>query len=98
MEKLDRLNLNGNVNINFNKWIQSTSIVQRIHSNNPYQDDSFSGVDHTLINLPPTFDVRKGYLPDGSPVFLSTGNNPHGALQWQPANEFNNASAHSDVA
>jgi outer membrane receptor protein involved in Fe transport len=89
MEKLDRLNLSGNVNIHFNKWIQSTSIVQRIRSNNPYQDDSYSGVDHTLINLPPTFDVRTGYLPDGTPVFLSTGNNPQPSLQWQTSNEFN---------
>jgi outer membrane receptor protein involved in Fe transport len=89
MEKLDRLNLNGNVNIKFNKWIQSTSSVQRIRSNNPYQDDSYSGVDHLLIDLPPTFDIRQGYLPDGTPVFLSSSNNPQPSVQWQTANQFN---------
>jgi len=88
-EKLDRLNLNGNITINLTKWLTSQTSISRIRSNNPYQDDSFSGVDHTLINMPPTFDVRQGYLPDGTPVFLSGGTNPQPSLQWQTSNEYN---------
>jgi TonB-dependent SusC/RagA subfamily outer membrane receptor len=71
-EKLGRLNLNANVNINLTKWLSTTANVQRIRSNNPYQDDSFSGIDKTLIDMPSTFDVRRGYLPDGTPVFLTS--------------------------
>ena len=52
-------NLNGNVAINLTKWMTAEASVQRIRSNNPYQDDSFSGVDHTLINLPPTSAYNK---------------------------------------
>lgn len=88
-EKLQRLNLNANINMQLSKWLQSTTSIERIRSSNPYADDSFSGIDHTLINLPPTFDVRQGYMPDGTPVFLSGGNNPQPSLQWQIANEYN---------
>ena len=89
-EKLDRLNLNGNITINLTKWLVSNTSIQRIRSNNPYQDDSFSGVDHTLINIPGNWDVRRGYMPDGTPVFLSSStSNPQPSLQWQTANEFN---------
>ena len=86
-EKLDRLNLNGNITINLTKWLTSQTSISRIRSNNPYQDDSFSGVDHTLIDMPPTFDMRQGYQPDGTPVFLTSGLQP--SLQWQTANQFN---------
>ncbi len=88
-EKLDRLNFNGGITINLTKWLTSDTRITKIRSNNPYQDDSFSGVDHTLINMPPTFDVRTGYLPDGTPVFLSGGTNPQPSLQWQTTNEYN---------
>ena len=71
-EKLNRLNLNGNVNMPLSRWLQSTTSVQRIRSNNPYQDDSFSGIDHTLINMPPTLEHHgMVIMPDGTPVFLS---------------------------
>src|SRR5207247_10962639 len=72
-EKLQRLNLNANINIRLGTWLQSTTSIERIRSSNPYSDDSFSGIDHTLINMPPTFNVRQGYMPDGTPVFLSSG-------------------------
>src|SRR5262249_27345242 len=61
--------------------------IERVRSNNPYQDDSFSGVDKTLIDMPATFDMRQGYMPDGTPVFLTSGLQP--SLQWQTANQFN---------
>jgi TonB-linked SusC/RagA family outer membrane protein len=86
-EKLNRMNLNANVAINLSKWLQSTTSVQRIRSNNPYQDDSFSGVDKTLIDMPATFDMRGGYQPDGTPTFLTSGLTP--SLQWQIANQYN---------
>jgi TonB-linked SusC/RagA family outer membrane protein len=88
-EKLGRFNLNGNINLRLNKWLELTTSIQRIRSNNPYQDDSFSGIDKTLIDMPATFDVRRGYMPDGTPVFLTSGNNPQPSLQWQIANQFN---------
>jgi TonB-linked SusC/RagA family outer membrane protein len=88
-EKLSRLNLNANINMRLTKALQSTTSIQKIRSSNPYSDDSFSGIDHTLINMPPTFDVRRGYMPDGTPVFLTSGTNPQPSLQWQIANEYN---------
>ena len=88
-EKLTRLNLNANISVRLSKWLQSITSLQKVQSSNPYSDDSFSGIDHTLINMPPTFDVRQGYMPDGTPVFLSSGNNPQPSLQWQVANEYN---------
>ena len=88
-EQLGRLNLNANINMRLSKWLQSTTSIQKIRSNNPYSDDSFSGIDHTLINMPATFDVRQGYMPDGTPVFLTSGTNGQPSLQWQTANEFN---------
>jgi len=88
-EKLDRLNLNANIFMQLTKALVSTTSIQKIRSSNPYSDDSFSGIDHTLINMPPTFDVRQGYMPDGTPVFLTSGSNPQPSLQWQTANEYN---------
>src|SRR5215831_12270094 len=86
-EKLMRMNLNANINLQLTKWLSSTTNVQRMRSNNPYQDDSFSGIDKTLIDMPATFDMRQGYMPDGTPVFLTSGQQP--SLQWQIANQFN---------
>jgi len=63
--------------------------LTKVQSSNPYSDDSFSGIDHTLINLPPNWDIRQGYMPDGTPVFLSSSTNPQPSLQWQIANEYN---------
>ena len=86
VEKLDRLNLNGNVNLTLNKRLTSTTSIQRIRSKNPYSDDSYSGIDHTLINLPPTTDIRRGYNPDGTPIMLG---NSQPSVQWQLDNEYN---------
>jgi TonB-linked SusC/RagA family outer membrane protein len=86
-EKLGRLDLSANINMRLTNWLQSTTTIQRVRSNNYYQDDSFSGVDKTLIDMPATFDMRQGYMPDGTPVFLTSGLQP--SLQWQTANQFN---------
>jgi TonB-dependent SusC/RagA subfamily outer membrane receptor len=88
-EKLGRLNLSANINMQLSKWLTSTTSIQKVRSNNPYTDDSFSGIDKTLIDMPATFDVRQGYLPDGTPVFLTSGTNPLPSLQWQIANQYN---------
>ena len=84
--ELNRLNLNANMNIRLSNWLSSTTSIQRIRSNNPYTDDSFNGLDHTLINMPPSTDVRRGWLPDGSPLMFGT-NSPHFA--WLAENEYN---------
>src|SRR6185503_10273233 len=84
--KLDRLNLNANIFLTLSEWLTSTTSIQRIRSNNPYSDDSFNGLDHALIDMPPTTDVRQAWMPDGSPVMFGT-NNPH--FQWLAENEYN---------
>lgn len=85
--KLDRLNLNTNINFNLSDRLTSTTSIQRVRSRNPYGDDSFDGLDRTLINMPPSTDVRQAWLPDGSPVMFG-GNNPH--FEWLAQNQFNN--------
>src|SRR5262245_29885773 len=59
--KLTRLNLNANININLSRWLKSTTGVQRVRTSNPYSDDSFNGLDHSLIDMPPTTDIRDGW-------------------------------------
>lgn len=88
-ESLSRLNLNANISLQLSKWLTSTTSVQKIRSNNPYQDDSYSGIDKTLIDMPATFDVRTGYQANGTPVFLTSGTNGLPSLQWLTENQFN---------
>lgn len=84
--KLDRLNLNTNIDFTLSDRLTSNTSIQRSRSRNPYGDDSFSGLDHTLINMPPSTDARQAWLPDGSPVMFGT-NSPHFA--WIAQNESN---------
>ena len=95
VEQLKRLNLNANVTLTWSKWLTSTTSIQRIRSNNPYADDSFNGIDHALINLPPTTDSRRGYMPDGTPVMLGTS---QPSIQWQLDNEFNTETTNRWIA
>jgi TonB-linked SusC/RagA family outer membrane protein len=81
----DKLNLNTNITLSLSDRLRSTTSVQRSRVRNPYSDDSFSGIDHQLINLPPSTDVRQARMPDGSPVMFGT-NSPH--FQWLAENEF----------
>jgi TonB-linked SusC/RagA family outer membrane protein len=82
----DQLSLNTNITLNLNDRLRSTSSIQRTRTQNPYSDDSFNGIDHQLINMPPTTDVRTAWMPDGSPLMFGT-NSPH--FQWLSENEFN---------
>ena len=84
--ELQRMNLNANMTLQLSSRLASTTSIQRIRSDNPYQDESFDGVEKQLIDMPPTTDIRQGYMPDGSPVFLGT-NNPH--FDWVAENQFN---------
>ncbi len=84
--KLNRLNLNANINLRLSNWLSSTTTVSRIRSNNPYSDDSFSGLDHAIIDIPPSTDVRQSYMPDGSPVMFSA-TLPH--FDWLAKNDYN---------
>ena len=95
VEQLNRLNLNANVNLTWSKWLTSTTSIQRIRSNNPYSDDSFNGVDHALINVPPTTDIRRGYMPDGSPIMLG---NTQPSVQWVLDNEHNTETTNRWIA
>ncbi|HET7738338.1 MAG TPA: TonB-dependent receptor plug domain-containing protein, partial [Tepidiformaceae bacterium] len=82
----DQLNLNTNITLNLSDRLRSTSSIQRSRTRNPYSDDSFDGLDHQLINMPPTTDVRQAWMPDGSPVMFGS-NSPH--FQWLADNQFN---------
>jgi TonB-linked SusC/RagA family outer membrane protein len=84
--ELKRMNLNANMTLALSSRLQSMTSIQRIRSDNPYQDESFDGVEKQLVDMPPTTDIRQGYMPDGSPVFLGT-NNPH--FDWVAENQFN---------
>lgn len=95
VEQLKRVNLNANVTLTWSKWLTSTTSIQRIRSNNPYSDDSFNGIDHALINLPPTTDSRRGYMPDGTPVMLGTS---QPSIQWLLDNEFNTETTNRWIA
>jgi TonB-dependent SusC/RagA subfamily outer membrane receptor len=95
VEKLDRLNMNGNVSFSLGNRLMSTTSIQRIRSENPYSDQAYDGVDHALINLPPTTDARTGYMPDGSPVMLGTSSP---SIQWLIDNEYNTETTNRGVA
>ena len=82
----DQLSLNTNITLNLSDRFTSTSSIQRTRTQNPYGNDSFDGLDHQLINLPPSTDVRQAWLADGSPLMFGT-NSPH--FQWLAENEFN---------
>lgn len=78
--------MNANILLNLSSRLTSTTSIQRIRSSNPYADDSFNGLDKTLIDTPPTTDVRQAWMPDGSPVMFGS-NSPHYA--WLAKNEYN---------
>jgi TonB-linked SusC/RagA family outer membrane protein len=84
--KLNRLNINANLNLKLSRWLTSTTGIQRIRSSNPYSNDSFDGLDHSLIDTPPSTDIRTAWMPDGSPVMFGA-TTPHYA--WVAQNEYN---------
>ncbi|HKS06821.1 MAG TPA: SusC/RagA family TonB-linked outer membrane protein [Gemmatimonadaceae bacterium] len=86
MAALDRLTLSGNVSFKWNDWLTSTTSLQRIRVDNPFLNDSFDGLDHDLIDTPPSTDTRQAWMPDGSPVMYG-GNEPH--YMWSALNEYN---------
>jgi TonB-linked SusC/RagA family outer membrane protein len=86
MARLDRLNLNANIGLEFAKWLKSNTGIQRVHTDNPFSDDSFSGLDKQMIEIPPTTDIRDAWNADGTPRFI-TGTSPH--FQWLAENETN---------
>jgi TonB-linked SusC/RagA family outer membrane protein len=83
--KLQRLNLSANVNLRFSDYLDSNTSVQRIATDNPWPAESWNGIHHTLLNVPPNVDISQGYLEDGSPVMWGT-NTPHPA--WIVDNEY----------
>jgi TonB-linked SusC/RagA family outer membrane protein len=84
--KLERLNLNANINLRLSNWLNSATSIQRIRTDNPFTDDSFNGLTRALINLPPTRDIRTAWNEDGTPVMWGS-NSPH--YQWLALNEYN---------
>ena len=83
--KLERLNLSANVNLRFSDFLSSNTSVQRIATHNPWPIDSWNGIHHTLLHVPPNVDISDGYLADGTPVLWGT-NSPHPA--WVVDNEY----------
>jgi len=82
----DKLGLNTNITLNLSDRLRSTTSIQRSRTSNPYADDSFDGIDHQLINFPPSTDLRQAWMPDGSP-FMFGSNSPH--FEWLAKNQFN---------
>ncbi|HUF68898.1 MAG TPA: SusC/RagA family TonB-linked outer membrane protein [Longimicrobiales bacterium] len=82
---LERLNLSANVNLRFSDYLRSNTSVQRISTHNPWPEDSWNGIHHTLLNIPASIDIREGYLEDGSPVMWGS-NSPH--PEWVANNEY----------
>ncbi len=83
--KLERLNLSANVNLRFSDYLSSNTSVQRIATHNPWPVDSWNGIHHTLLHVPPNVEISDGYLDDGTPVLWGS-NSPH--PQWVAENEY----------
>jgi hypothetical protein len=83
--KLERLNLSANVSLRFSDFLNSNTSVQRIATHNPWPVDSWNGIHHTLLHVPPNVNIRDGYLADGTPVLWGS-NAPHPA--WIADNEY----------
>lgn len=77
--KLERLNLSANVRLQMSDRLMSTTSVQRVNTQNPWPADSWSGVHHSLLHIPPNVDIRTAWNEDGTPVMWGT-NSPH--YQW----------------
>lgn len=83
--KLERLTLSGNVSLDFTDFLRSNTSVQRIDTYNPYGESSWSGIDHTMIHVPPNVDVSDAWEEDGTPVMWGE-NSPH--PDWIVQNEY----------
>ncbi len=83
--KLERLNLSANVRLQMSDRLMSTTSVQRVNTQNPWPADSWSGVHHSLLHIPPNVDIRTAWNEDGTPVMWGT-NSPH--YQWVMENEY----------
>ena len=83
--KLERLNLNANVNLQMSDRLMSTTSVQRINTQNPWPADSWGGVHHGLLHIPANVDIGTAWNEDGTPVLWGS-NSPH--FQWVMENEY----------
>jgi TonB-linked SusC/RagA family outer membrane protein len=84
--KLERLNLGANVTLNLHSRLRSNTVVQYANTNNDWQIEGYQSLTRTLINLPPTRDIRQAWNADGTPVMWG-GNTPH--PEWIAENEYN---------
>jgi TonB-linked SusC/RagA family outer membrane protein len=83
--KLERLNLSANVTLSLSDRLDTQTSVLYANTGNDFQYEGWFGVARTLINLPPTRDVRKAWNDDGTPVLWGT-NTPH--PEWVVQNEY----------
>jgi TonB-linked SusC/RagA family outer membrane protein len=86
LAKLERLNLNANISMQLSSYLRGNLSVQRINTENAYNNDSWNGFTRTLINLPPTRDIREAWNEDGTPIMLTGSNDPH--PEWRALNEY----------
>src|SRR5262245_10640423 len=82
---LKRLNLNGNVTLSLTGNLRSNTTIMFSNTGNDSPTEGWFGVAHTLVNQPPTRDLRIAWNAYGSPV-LWASNTPHPA--WVAENEF----------
>jgi TonB-linked SusC/RagA family outer membrane protein len=83
--KLDRLNLGANISLDVSSYLRSNTSVSYAVTDNDWQNEGWFGVARTLINLPPTRDIRQAWNPDGTPI-LWASNTPH--PEWLAENEY----------
>jgi TonB-linked SusC/RagA family outer membrane protein len=87
--QLERLNLGANITLNLSNSLRSNTSIQYANTDNDAQYEGWFGIARTLVNLPPSRDIRQAWNPDGSPV-LWASNTPH--PEWVAQNEFNGSS------
>ena len=83
--RLDRLNLNANLNMNLSSWLKSHTTLFFANTANDWGFEGQMGLTALVSLLPPTRDLRVTENEDGTPVMFGN-NNPH--PQWIADNEY----------
>ena len=83
---LKRLNLNANLSLNLSNALRSNTTVLYTNTRDEWQIEGYQSLTRTLINLPPTRDIREAWNADGTPVMWGS-NSPH--PEWLAQNQYN---------
>jgi TonB-linked SusC/RagA family outer membrane protein len=83
--KLDRLNLNANLNMNLSPSIKAHTTLLFASTGNDWGWEGAEGLTALVSVLPPTRNLSTAYNEDGTPVMFGS-NSPH--PQWLAENEY----------